>query len=166
MPAPLVAAPVPARRRRGGLRRGPSVIGLAVVCAALVLGGCGDDSGSGGSSDGADGGALEGLPVVADSEYEDLTGESEVVIAARDNNFVPQYVTISPGTKVTFINEGRNPYNVIAVEDGAFPDIPTEDLQPAAEADITFEDAGDFPYYCSLHGTPSAGMTGRLRVVE
>jgi plastocyanin len=28
------------------------------------------------------------------------------------------------------------------------------------------DEPGDYAYYCSLHGTPTAGMIGGLRVVE
>jgi plastocyanin len=31
---------------------------------------------------------------------------------------------------------------------------------------VQFDDAGDYPYYCSLHGTPTAGMDGRIRVAD
>ena len=44
--------------------------------------------------------------------------------------------------------------------------VPVEDFQPDDTATITFDEPGVYPYYCSLHGTPSAGMDGRIRVVE
>lgn len=129
---------------------------LAVVLvAAVALVGCGDDSG---------GDATAGLPEVADADYVDMTGEDSVTIDAKDNVFDPQYVTVSPGTKVVFDNRGRNPHNVIAVQQGAFTDVPTDKLQPGDTAEVIFDDEGDFPYYCSLHATPSKGMTGRVRV--
>jgi plastocyanin len=138
-------------------------VALAVVlCLSLVAAACGgDDDGAAAPTD-----VAAELPDVPESDYEDLTGQASVVIEARDNTFVPQYAVVSPGTEITFENRGRNPHNVIAVEAGAFVDIPTEDLQPGDSPSMVMEDPGDFPYYCSLHATPSRGMIGRIRVAE
>lgn len=133
-----------------------SLLGLALLAAACG----GDDGGSGDSS------ALDGLPPVEDSEYEDLTGQAEVVIEARDNKFEGKYVIVSPGTKITFDNKGRNPHNVVPVDKEQFETIAADDLQPGDTASLQFDGAGDYPYYCSLHGTPTAGMDGRIRVAE
>jgi len=148
----------PAGPRRA-LRRGV----VALLAGVLVLTGCGgdDDSGGDGGSD-----ALADLPEVAASEYEDMTGQDTVTIDTRDNTFGPQYVTVSPGTEVVWANRGRNPHNVVPVEEGSFDEIPTDELSPGSEVSVTFDDAGEFPYYCSLHATPTAGMTGRIRVAE
>lgn len=105
------------------------------------------------------------LPSVPDSEFVDMTGRSELVVDAKDNQFEPQYVEVSAGTKVTFTNEGRNPHNVIPVDKSQFDAVPTDEFQPGDSATITVGDPGVYPYYCSLHGTPSAGMDGRIRVV-
>ena len=100
---------------------------------------------------------MENLPEVADSEFVDMTGKSEVLIEAKDNKFEPQFVTVSPGTKVTFENKGRDPHNVIPVVDDQFPTVPTDEFQPGDTAVVAFDEAGLYPYYCSLHGTPVGG---------
>ena len=106
------------------------------------------------------------LPKVPASEYTDQTGKAEVTIQVVDNSFRTQYTKVSPGTKVTFRNLGRNPHNVISVTSGQFTDIPTDKLQPGDSGTITVPTTpGEVPYYCSLHGTPRAGMNGRLLVV-
>lgn len=127
-----------------------------LVPIAVVVAACGGD----------DNDASADLPEVPESEFVDLTGESEVTIDAKDNLFDEQFVTVSPGTKVTFVNVGRAPHNVIAVDKEQFESVPVEDFQPDDTATITFDEPGVYPYYCSLHGTPSAGMDGRIRVVE
>lgn len=148
--------PLTNRRRR--------VVGGALACLAVVaLAACGDDSADGG---GGDSGPLADLPAVADSEYQDMTGKDAVTVDVRDNSYMPQYITVSPGTEITFANEGRNPHNVLPVEAGGFEDVAVDEMQPGDSAVRTFDDSGDFPYYCSLHGTPSRGMTGRIRVAE
>ncbi|MHB1139396.1 MAG: cupredoxin domain-containing protein [Microthrixaceae bacterium] len=140
---------------------------LVALSVLLVVGltACG----SGSSDDATNGGGDDptaGLDAVPDSDYEDLTGRADVTIDARDNTFEPQYVTVSPGTKVEFDNVGRNPHNAIAVVDGAFEDVPTDELQPGDVAVRVFDEPGDYPYYCSLHGTKNKGMTGRVRVAD
>ena len=152
--------------RRPTNRRRPRrlVAGAVGLSLALLLGACGDDGG-GESGSGSDG-PLEGLPAVADSEYEDSTGQDAVEIDVRDNTFGPQYITVSPGTEITFTNNGRNPHNALPVEEGAFEDVPVDELQPDDQAARSFDEPGDYPYYCSLHGTPSRGMVGRIRVAE
>jgi len=81
----------------------------AVACGALVvLAACG-----GGSS----------------STYELPSGEkwqpesgSDVVVDARDNIFVPQFIEVKKGTTVTWENTGRNRHNVLADDEGDFDD--------------------------------------------
>ena len=104
---------------------------------------------------------------LSDKEFKDLTGEDEIVIQARDNTFLPAYVEVSAGTKVTFRNVGRTEHNVIPSEDEAFEPIEATDLEPKDEVEMSFNHEGTYPYpyYCSLHGTPTAGMTGAVRVV-
>ncbi len=125
----------------------------AVACGALaVLAACG-----GGSS----------------STYELPSGEkwqpesgSDVVVDARDNIFVPQFIEVKKGTTVTWENTGRNRHNVLADDEGDFDDIPVEELEPGTSASRTFEESGEFGYYCSLHGTMTKGMFGAIKVVD
>ncbi len=135
-----------------------------MVLVSSVAVGCGDESTDGGSSAAPD--PTEELPEVPDDEFVDMTGQAEIVIEARDNTFVPQFVTVSPGTEITFDNKGRNDHNVIPVDESQFEAIPTDELQPGDTAVLTFDEPGLYPYYCSLHGTPSAGMDGRVRVAD
>jgi len=75
--------------------------------------------------------------------------------------FEPSEVTISVGEKVHFINNMLPPHNVIV--EGR-PDLAHESLAmlPGEEFDITFNDAGDYTYWCAPH--KSAGMTGTVHV--
>ena len=93
-----------------------------------------------------------------------MTGRDEIVIDAKDNKFEAKFVTVSPGTKIVFENRGRNPHNVVPVEKDQFETITVEDFQPGATGTLVVEDDELYPYYCSLHGTATAGMDGRIRV--
>lgn len=100
----------------------------------------------------------------AEVDWVDMTGQNSVTIEARDNVFVPENIVVSPGTEIVFHNTGRNPHNVIPVDDDDFEQIDVSKLQPKDEVSITLGADGEVPYYCSLHGTPTAGMKGRIKV--
>lgn len=137
---------------------------LVTVCAvtvALLAGACSSDQESGGPPE-----PDVELPEVAESEFVDATGEDTVTIQARDNTFTPQYVTVSPGTTVRFDNRGRNVHNAIPLAEGAFDEVTTDEFEPGDEVDVTFDEPGLYPYYCSLHGTQTRGMVGRIRVAD
>lgn len=119
-----------------------------VVLTAGLLAACG---GSGSSSTSLDG-----------KRFEKETGRRAVTVEAVDNSFEPPYLTVSVGTKVTFVNKGHNRHNVISVGD-EFKSSGL--LDPGDKFTVTFDGAGDDPFYCSLHGTATSGMTGGIRVV-
>lgn len=96
----------------------------------------------------------------------DLTGWETVDIDIQDNAFTQRVVVISEGTTVTWTNQGRNEHNVRPAVDGAFEPIATALLATkGTQASLSFPAAGDFPYFCSVHGTASRGQTGRIIVV-
>jgi plastocyanin len=128
----------------------------------LAAAACGGDGAA--ASPTSTAGATE--PDQRDVAFADLTGEDEVVIQVRDNSFVGQHVTVSAGTTVTFDNRGRNPHNAVPVESGAFAEVATESLQPGQSATVAFDAPGEYAYYCTLHGTETAGMVGTIRVVD
>jgi plastocyanin len=132
---------------------------VLVLALSFLLTSCGGDRPR------ASGAAAE-LPEVPDAEWVDRTGRSEITVDTVDNAYDPRYVRVSPGTRIVFDNTGRNPHNVVPVEPDAFPTIPTDRLQPGDAASITLEVVGEYPYYCSLHGTARRGMVGRIEVVD
>jgi plastocyanin len=131
---------------------------LLTVLPALLLVACGDD---GGGEE-----LQEATDLMDEADIADLTDESDPSVDARDNVFNEKYVEVSKGTTVTFENAGENVHNVLPVEDGAFTPIDADEFDPGDTGTITFDEAGDFPYYCSLHGTKTKGMIGGVRVVE
>ncbi len=140
------------RRYAPGMRPAPrparaATAVLAALGAAVLFGACGGDGGSGG-------------PDISGEEFEDLTGRDEVTVDAVDNRFVE----IDAGTTVRFENRGRNVHNAIPAEDGAFDPVEADELGPGDTAEVTFDEPGLYPYYCSLHGTTTKGMIGGIRV--
>lgn len=128
--------------------RRPPLLVPAVFAAVLVVG-CGSSSSS-------STGNLDGKKLAKE------TGRKSVTVEAQDNVFEAQYTSVSGGTEVTFKNTGHNRHNVISVGDGFKS---SKLLEGGDTYEVTFPDDGDFAFYCSLHGTPTSGMNGGLRVV-
>ncbi len=91
---------------------------------------------------------------------------STVTIEAQDNLFTPQHLQIKAGTKVTFVNNGRNQHDVVATDPAKFDfSIAQEKFNPGDKASFTFDKPGTYAYYCSLHATATAGsMRGVITV--
>lgn len=129
--------------------RGMQRVGLAAVMllALLVLAACGGGGGGGGSSNGG-GGAT-----VAD-------GEVEVVLT--EYSFTPNNIEVPVGRPVTFVlkNEGSLEHDM------AFDDLDLISDEVASGAtvnfEVTFEEAGTYPFYCSIPGHKESGMTGTV----
>lgn len=128
----------------------PMMLVLVVVGSVAV--GCGGDD----SPDGADG--------EAPPDAELLEGDA-VEILAVDNVFDPEAARVAVGTEVTFRNSGRNDHNVVPEDEDAEWAVDAADFGPGDEASFTFDEPGVYRYYCSIHGTLTAGMPGVL-VVE
>ncbi len=128
---------------------------LVVLAALVFLPSCGSGSGKGAAPAGT---------TVDPASYTDKTAQRTVIIDARDDLFAPQYTKIRVGTTVVFENGGRNPHNLISV-DKSFPDIESDAFAPAMKATVVFDKAGTHDFYCSLHGSATAGMRGSLLVV-
>jgi plastocyanin len=126
---------------------------VLTVATLLLVAGCGSSAGSKSST-----------PTTVDpARYTDKTAAKTVTVDARDDLFTPRYVKIRAGTTVVFENAGRNQHNVLSV-DGAFRDIETDAFAPGTKARVVFAKAGAHDYYCSLHGSPTAGMNGSILV--
>jgi plastocyanin len=96
--------------------------------------------------------ALQAPPAVAEPA---ATG-MEVKI---DNfTFVPQRVTVKPGTTVTWINEDDIPHTIAATGKAFRSKV----LDTDDKFSFTFTTAGVYEYFCSLH----PHMTGAIVVEE
>jgi len=83
-----------------------------------------------------------------------------VVIEMRDDTFEPSTVRIEPGDSVRWVNRGHNPHNIVAT-DGTYR---SKILQTGDSFTVTFPKIGRFDFFCSLHGSPHAGMSGSVYV--
>lgn len=96
----------------------------------------------------------------------DWTGQRAVDIDIQDNAFDQRVVVITAGTEITWTNQGRNEHNVRPAIEDAFESISAAALAEKGDsASLVFPEPGDYPYFCSLHGTATNGQTGRIIVV-
>ncbi len=137
------------------------VVSSVVLASVLGFGGAGCSGGN------ATAGGVGAAKVdVSASKFVDHRGESTVDVDSRDNDFDEPYITVSAGTKVTWTNDGRIAHNVVPVNEGAFTGISQADFGPGQTHSFTFHSTGDYPYFCSIHGTRKLhGMAGVIRVV-
>lgn len=131
---------------------------LLLPVVALLVGttACGDDTGSASSPSTS--------VTIPAARFTDDTAQKDVTVGVVDNDFVDPYITISPGTKVTWRHEGRNPHNIISLVKDTFR-VDVGDFPVGKTYTYTFDKAGEYPYYCSIHGTKSLnGQAGVIRV--
>ena len=84
-----------------------------------------------------------------------------VSVSITDNLFTQKNITIAPGTKVTWTNNGAMSHNVTA-DNSSFT---SGTLAPGQNYSTTFTLAGSYPYYCSFHGAAGGvGMSGTVTV--
>lgn len=91
----------------------------------------------------------------------DADGE-QVEVVMKDNVYVPQTLTVDPGTVVVWENEGRSNHNVIP--DKKSTGWKSKIIKPGRAFAQELTEPGAIGYFCSLHGAPGKGMYGTLIV--
>lgn len=96
-----------------------------------------------------------------------LVEDTRVGVGVIDNAFEPEALEVAAGTEVVFINHGRSDHNVVPVaDDQEVIRVRIEDLAPGSSASRRLTEPGTYAYYCSIHGTETAGMIGTITVTE
>jgi len=98
------------------------------------------------------------IPVMEESE-EEVAVMGEVEISIYNGKFYPDRITISPGTTVTWINEGRFPHKVVAYDRLFYGDR----IAPGERYSFTFTNSGSHRYFDAVF--PKAGK-GKVIVQE
>jgi plastocyanin len=87
-----------------------------------------------------------------------------IVVLGLDNSFREEIIEVEAGTEVLWENRGRNDHNVVPVDETAEWGVEVADFTPGDEYSLVFDTPGEYPYYCSIHGTAEVGMTGTVVV--
>ncbi|MGH9819643.1 MAG: cupredoxin domain-containing protein, partial [Pyrinomonadaceae bacterium] len=77
----------------------------------------------------------------------DATGRSDIEITIDNFVFSPSDVTISPGTKVTWLNKDEAPHTATSTD----KKFNSGGLDTDDNFSFVFNDKGDYPYICTLH---------------
>jgi len=88
-----------------------------------------------------------------------------VAVSSVDNNFRPQNITVTLGSKVVWTNDGRAEHNIVPSGSTPFA-VDKKAFLPGSSFTWEATELGTFPYFCSIHGTAKAGMYGSVTVVE
>lgn len=91
-------------------------------------------------------------PVVPSDEGVDPV----VTVRVIDNEYVPAEVQVAPGDAVQWVFEGVSAKHDVVAADGSF----VSELVSTGTYTHVFDDAGEFPYDCSIHPE----MTGVVTV--
>jgi plastocyanin len=87
----------------------------------------------------------------------------DLTIAIVDSEFDPPELTVPVGATVIWNQNGALPHTITA-EDGSFD---SGQLASGQTYSVIFDEPGEYPYYCSLHGGPGGqGMSGVIIVRE
>ena len=86
---------------------------------------------------------------------------ADQTVSTSGSSFVPDDVAVRPGEKVTIHNGGMG-YHDLNWADGA-PGQPAEGFHDWS-TERTFDTPGEYVFYCDVHGSPTSGMRGRVRV--
>lgn len=98
----------------------------------------------------------------ADGNVVMLPFQLVTVVSMIDSEFVPAVLRVPAGTTLVWQNDGQFPHTATA--DSEFFD--SGELQSGETFEFTFESAGVYDYYCTLHGGPGgAGMSGTIVVI-
>jgi len=125
------------------------IAGLAslFVVVAIVLVSCF-------ALDGSDAKKQESVSTSKQATDEDLeVGEVRIVI--EDFVFKPAEITISPGTKVTWVNKDEAPHTATSVD----KKFNSGGLDTDDRFSFVFNDKGEYPYFCALHPHMKATIT-------
>lgn len=91
----------------------------------------------------------------------DAPGE-QVEVPMKDNDYVPQTITVDLGSVVVWENQGRSNHNVIP--DKKATGWKSKTIKPGRSFAQELDRPGAIGYFCSFHGAPGKGMYGTLIV--
>ena len=109
------------------------------------------------------GDAVVMTPFMITTETGSGSSMDEVVVMVKDSKYEAKELTVQAGTTVTWIMDASFPHTVTA-DDGSFD---SGRMSNGQSFSFTFDQPGEFPFYCTLHGGPGGtGMAGTVTVTD
>lgn len=120
---------------------------LPVIATALfALSACG------GSSDATATSGAAGADSTVEASPESTAGD---VVTITNSRFDQLELRVAPGTTVTFVNTDPFGHTVTSGDDSPV-EFDSGDLGQDATFEFTFDEAGEYPYFCQIHPTMRA----------
>jgi plastocyanin len=147
-------------------------LSVASVVVATVLSACGADGADLATSplapadvtETAGEDASDRSGQVAESPTPEPAGTATTIeVTTLDNTFVEEQLNVAVGTEVVWKNGGRNDHDIVPVDDEGWG-VGTDGFRPGDAYSYVFTEPGEYPYYCTIHGTADVGMTGTIIV--
>jgi len=120
------------------------------LIAALALGACGGD---GTGSNSADTTAVPAVPDATADSTTDAAGPARVVISR--SRFDNVELRVAPGTTVVFENTDAFAHTITSTDASPIP-FDSGGLGQDETFEFTFDEAGEYPYFCQIHPTMRA----------
>jgi plastocyanin len=83
-----------------------------------------------------------------------VSAQDDMTVSIQDFSFDPDQITVAPGTKVTWVNEGQAPHTSTA-DDGSWD---SGTLKPGDDFSFSFDQPGTYTYHCSIHPQMTASV--------
>ncbi len=149
-------------RFRDGVTLAAALLALAAAPACSGGGYGGGTAGGGGTGGGGDGGGIDNPynPNPGGGGQPTTPGANEVFLRAA--SFDPFTRTVPAGTTVTWRNVSIEEHTI--TPDGTTEFARQEIRVQGAIFSHRFDTPGTYLYHCEIHGSPGAGMNGRIVV--
>lgn len=135
-----------------------TALASAVILACLSFSGCNSHEGAhtAGGGTNASAGAGAGTAPKADGGAKAPAAAGEQQVEMGDDVFKPALLTVTPGTKVTWVNKGHKAHTVVSNDKLFDSGLVNVDGQFS----YTFDAPGTYSYHCAPH----AKMIGQVVV--
>ena len=116
-----------------------------VISVAMILTGCFENRAA----------VSNNVPQPNTDSNIDKPENGEVLIVIENFVFVPSEITVTPGTRVTWINKDEAPHTATSVD----KKFNSGGMDTADKFSVVFNDKGEYPYFCALHPHMKASIT-------
>lgn len=89
--------------------------------------------------------------------------DAVVDVRVLDNTYRPARLEVELGTTVVWTNGGRSVHDIVPTDTSGWG-VEPDAFAPGDVYRHRFTEQGTYAYYCSLHGTETAGMVGTIVV--
>ena len=136
-----------------------SVLGVVAAVLVIVFVVMGSSSDSKQSAENEIGDMASSQQSSDNSANKDISEKAENVIEIKNFKFVPEKMTIKKGTTITWKNFDNTKHNVIFDDESAGEVEGGKLISNGEEVSFTFNEVGEFPYYCMPHPYMKATVT-------